>query len=395
MSNTSNNKKYTGNMKTIVLSIVLAVAVWIAVNYVYNPDITTTLSGLHIRFTGEADLRERGLVITGRSSIPSSSVVVSGKRKDLIDNMDNVSIEVDVSNITEEGTYSLTGSIALPTTKITVEKEKYGEIPITVEKLTEKEIPVKLMQNGTLKDRIVKSELKNDTVKLTGAQSELDNVSYGIAEVDISEITSDTVMPVKYLLLDKTGSYIEKNETLESYTAEIMVKNTVYMKKTLPIKLKLTEEMEEKYQLNEDKCSVSVTSVEVGVLAGNTDDSVTAYIDRADSSAEFSLYETPGMYIPENYRNIRVKLDLTEKVTKETELEPYAENLAEGFSAQIEKITVRVTGVEDKINSDNIKAHVNLESLEEGTYSVPVDIVGDAVSIDGTYHTTVTITPNR
>ena len=395
MRNTSNNKRYTGNMKTAVLSVILAVAVWIAVNYVYNPDITTTLSGLNIRFTGEAELRDRGLVVTGRNNIPSSSVVVSGKRKDLIDNMENVNIEIDVSNITETGSYSLTGSIALPTTKITVEKEKYGEIPITVEKLSKKEIPIKLIQNGVLKDKIVKSEPESNTVTITGAQSELDNVSYGIAELDISEISSDSVVPVKYLLLDKTGSYIEKNETLESYTAEVMVKNTVYMRKTLPIKLKLTEEMEKKYQLNEDKCSVSVTSAEVGVLPENTDDSVTVYIDKADSSAEFELSETSGMYIPENYKRIRVKLDLTEKVTKETELEPSAENLAEGLSAHVDKITVSVTGVEDKINSDNIKAHVNLEGLGEGTHSVPVEIGGDAVSINRTYHTNVTITPNR
>ena len=157
---TNNNKKHTGNMGMMILSLIIAIGVWIAVNYLNNPDITTTLSGPHIKFTGEAELRNKGLVITGKSAIPSSSVVVSGKRKDLIDNMNNISVEVNVSEITETGDYSLKGTINLPTTKITVEKEKYGEIPITVEKLGEKEVPVKLRQSGILKNKLVKSFLR-------------------------------------------------------------------------------------------------------------------------------------------------------------------------------------------------------------------------------------------
>lgn len=388
---TNNNKKHTGNMGMMILSLIIAIGVWIAVNYLNNPDITTTLTGLHIKFTGEAELRNKGLVITGKSAIPSSSVVVSGKRKDLIDNMNNISVEVNVSEITETGDYSLKGTINLPTTKITVEKEKYGEIPITVEKLGEKEVPVKLRQSGILKSKLVKSELVKDTVKLTGAQSELDNVSYGIADVNAEDIKVNSTIRVKYLLLDNKGEYIEKNETLESYTPEVVVKNTIYDKIILPVNLKLTKEMEKKYVLNENECSMSVSTVEVGVLEGSSDESVTAYIDNPDTD-ELTLHEASDMYIPSGHKKIKVKLSLTPKVTKDIELEPSAEGLSDGLYAEIGKITVRVTATEDKINTENIKAHVKLDGIGIGEYKLPVEISGDMAEIEGTYTADVKIT---
>ena len=388
---TNNNKKHTGNMGMMILSLIIAIGVWIAVNYLNNPDITTTLSGLHIKFTGEAELRNKGLVITGKSAIPSSSVVVSGKRKDLIDNMNNISVEVNVSEITETGDYSLKGTINLPTTKITVEKEKYGEIPITVEKLGEKEVPVKLRQSGILKNKLVKSELVKDTVKLTGAQSELDNVSYGIADVNAEDIKVNSTIRVKYLLLDNKGEYIEKNETLESYTPEVVVKNTIYDKIILPVNLKLTKEMEKKYVLNENECSMSVSTVEVGVLEGSSDEAVTAYIDNPDTD-ELTLHEASDMYIPSGHKKIKVKLSLTPKVTKDIELEPSAEGLSAGLYAEIGKITVRVTATEDKINTENINAHVKLDGIGIGEYKLPVEISGDMIEIEGTYTADVKIT---
>lgn len=388
---TNNNKKHTGNMGMMILSLIIAIGVWIAVNYLNNPDITTTLTGLHIKFTGEAELRNKGLVITGKSAIPSSSVVVSGKRKDLIDNMNNISVEVNVSEITETGDYSLKGTINLPTTKITVEKEKYGEIPITVEKLGEKEVPVKLRQSGILKNKLVKSELVKDTVKLTGAQSELDNVSYGIADVNAEDIKVNSTIRVKYLLLDNKGEYIEKNETLESYTPEVVVKNTIYDKIILPVNLKLTKEMEKKYVLNENECSMSVSTVEVGVLEGSSDEAVTAYIDNPDTD-ELTLHEASDMYIPSGHKKIKVKLSLTPKITKDIELEPSAEGLSDGLYAEIGKITVRVTATEDKINTENIKAHVKLDGIGIGEYKLPVEISGDMAEIEGTYTADVKIT---
>ena len=385
MKNIPKAKKPPG-MRTMILSLILAIAVWIAVTYVNDPDITTTLSGLYVHFNGETALRERGMVITGRNEIPPASVSVSGKRKDLLEYMNEVHIEVDVSDIHEEGEYTLKGAVKLPTTRISVEKEKYGDISVNVEKLCEKEIPVKVRQPGTLKNKIVESVLGTKTVKITGSQSELDMVSYGIADVDVSEITENGESEVKYLLLDQSGGYIEKNETIEADAATIKVTNIIYDKKTLPVKLVLTEEMHKKYVLNESKSTSSVTELEVGVLPECTAEEVQLYIDRkTDSAEEFTLTQAEGMYVPENYRTVKVKPSLTEKTTAELEIRPYGENLAEGLEAEFTDIKVEVSALEDKLNADSVKAKVNLDGLGEGEHVLPVTIEGETVSVHKEY----------
>ena len=103
--------------------------------YVNDPDITTTVSDLNVRFVGEMSLRDKKLAVTGKDKIPELSVVVTGKRSDLMNFMDDIYVQVDVSDIDSTGEYNLSGVISIPTTRISVEKEKYGDIPIKVEPL--------------------------------------------------------------------------------------------------------------------------------------------------------------------------------------------------------------------------------------------------------------------
>ncbi len=61
--------------------------------------------------------------MTGKDKIPELSVVVTGKRSDLMNFMDDIYVQVDVSDIDSTGEYNLSGVISIPTTRISVEKE--------------------------------------------------------------------------------------------------------------------------------------------------------------------------------------------------------------------------------------------------------------------------------
>ena len=93
------NVTNTQKLKTVILSVFLAVIVWFMVIYVNDPDITTTVSDLNVRFVGEMSLRDKKLAVTGKDKIPELSVVVTGKRSDLMNFMDDIYVQVDVSDI--------------------------------------------------------------------------------------------------------------------------------------------------------------------------------------------------------------------------------------------------------------------------------------------------------
>ena len=388
------NVTNTQKLKTVILSVFLAVIVWFMVIYVNDPDITTTVSDLNVRFVGEMSLRDKKLAVTGKDKIPELSVVVTGKRSDLMNFMDDIYVQVDVSDIDSTGEYNLSGVISIPTTRISVEKEKYGDIPITVEPLEMKDIEVTVKQTGMLKDKIVKSSVNNPTVTITGAKSEIDEVAGAIATVDVSSIQEDGVEIVNYLLTDTNGELINKNETIESARSYVEVVNTIYDAKLLPVVPRLSAELDKEYILKADKSFATPASVTVGVDETNTDDKVIALIDKvpSDRFGEYELELSSGMYIPEDNKKVKYKLDIVKKAVAQLELTVQAQNVQSGLTAKINnKLIAQVWGEEGKITTDNVKAYVDVSGLGAGTYNLPVKIEGENVSFAENYTIEVTV----
>lgn len=382
------NVTNTQKLKTIVLSVFLAVIVWFTVIYANDPDITTTVSDLNVRFVGEMSLREKKLVLTGKDKIPELSVVVTGKRSDLMNFMDDIYVQVDVSDIDVTGEYNLSSVISIPTTRISVEKEKYGDIPITVEPLEMKEIEVTAKQTGVIKDKMVKSSVNNPTVKITGAKSEIDVVAGAVATVDVSSIKEDGVQNVNYLLTDENGELINKNETIESARSYVEVVNTIYDTKILPVVPRLSAELDKGYILNADKSFATPESVTVGIDETNTDDKVIALIDKLPSEGEdeYELESSSGMYIPEENKKVKYKLDIVKKAVAQLELTVQARNVQSDLTAKInDKLIAQVWGEDGKITTENIKAYVDVSGLGAGIYNLPVKIEGENVGFGENY----------
>lgn len=394
MINRKSSKPHKKKVQTIALSILLSVIVWFMVTSLADPDITTTVSNLDVRFVGEMALREKALAVTGRNNVPQLSVVVTGKRSDLMNNMDNIYVQVDLSDIDSTGEYNLAGTISVPTTRIKVEKEKYGDIPVKIEPLVSKEIDVTVKQTGTLKNKLVKSVVNNPKVMIMGAESEMEKVEGAVATVDISALAEDNTEKVNYLLTDKSGALIDENETLESARSNVEVSNTIYDAKTLPVEPMLTAEMDKEYMLKPDKSSVTPASVVVGVNGENNDDKVIARIDRIneEGEGEYSLETSNGMYIPPESQKVKIKPEIVKKSVVQLELEVHAENVPEGCSAKIDGLlTAMVWGEEGQVNNENVKATVDASGLSKGEHTLPVKLSGENAGFEGSYTINITI----
>lgn len=394
MINRKSSKPHKKKVQTIALSILLSVIVWFMVTSLADPDITTTVSNLDVRFVGEMALREKALAVTGRNNVPQLSVVVTGKRSDLMNNMDNIYVQVDLSDIDSTGEYNLAGTISVPTTRIKVEKEKYGDIPVKIEPLVSKEIDVTVKQTGTLKNKLVKSVVNNPKVMIMGAESEMEKVEGAVATVDISALAEDNTEKVNYLLIDKSGALIDENETLESARSNVEVSNTIYDAKTLPVEPMLTAELDKEYMLKPDKSSVTPASVVVGVNGENNDDKVIARIDRIneEGEGEYSLETSNGMYIPPESQKVKIKPEIVKKSVVQLELEVHAENVPEGCSAKIDGLlTAMVWGEEGQVNNENVKATVDASGLSKGEHTLPVKLSGENAGFEGSYTINITI----
>lgn len=387
-------KPHKKKIRTMALSVLLAVILWFMVIYVNDPDITTTVSNLDVRFTGESALRDKNIALTGREDIPPLSVVITGKRSDIMNFIDDIYVQVNVNDINSAGNYTLAGTTSIPTTRITVEKENYENIPIKAEPLVEKEIDVTVKQTGALKNKLVKSEAINPRVTVSGAKSEIDKVGGALATVDISQLTESDTQRVNYLLTDSFGALINENETIESARPYVEIANTVYSAKTVRVVPAFTEELEKEYILRPEKCTVTPSSVTAGVSDGIDADSVTVMIDKLsdDGNGEYTITAPEGMYIPPESAKVKVKTEAAKKTTVRLELDVTAENVPDGRSARTDdKISVLVTGKEGSVNSENVKAVVDASGLDRGEYELPVRLVGDDIELYGDYTINVII----
>lgn len=387
----SKNGARAEKAKIIAISVVLAVIAWVAIMWVDNPDITTTLSDLDVRFIGETQLRENGLVITGKDEIPPMSASVRGKRSDLMDYMDGVHIEVDTSDITAAGEYTLTGSLSLPNSLLTVEKEKHGDVPITVEKLAKKEIEVKIKQTGAVKNKIVKSVIDEPNIEISGARSEIDQVAYAVATVDISDVHEDRLEPSGYVLMDADGNLITKNETIETNTLSADIRHTVYDLVNLPVEAELDIALKTQYSIS--AVTVTPSRVDAGTLDGTESNSLKAVISEIseDGSLDGVIEVPDGMYVPEESKTVKIKAEVKKIVTKPVELDIKAENAPEGRHISIDRLSLTLSGEEDKLTGENVRATVDLSGMGAGVHSVPVKIEGDGITAPDNCYVNVTI----
>lgn len=307
MADKNVNKPQKKKLQTMILSVFLAAVVWFMVMSLTNPTITVKLNNLKVRFIGEVTLKEKQLTLTGRDEIAPLSVKVTGNRADLMNYMDDIYVQVDVSDIEAVGEYNLTGKISIPTTRISAESESFGDIKLYAEELTSKEVDVEIRQTGSLKDKLIKTETRENKVLITGAKSEIENVKGAVATLDISD-AKDGPRRLSYLLVNESGTLVTENETIESPRSEIEVMLTVYDAKTLPIEPVLGGEMERLYTLNRERTAITPAVITVGTRNGANYDKVRLIIDRPagnEGEEEYLLTEEEDMYIPP--ANIKVK----------------------------------------------------------------------------------------
>ena len=98
------------------------------------------------------------------------------------------------------------------------------------------------------------------------------------------------------------------------------------------------------------------------------------------------------MYIPEDNKKVKYKLDIVKKAVAQLELTVQARNVQSGLTAKINnKLIAQVWGEEGKITADNVKAYVDVSGLGAGTYNLPVKIEGENVSFAENYTIEVTV----
>lgn len=391
-----NFKKIERKYVIRITSVLLGIIIWLLIIYTENSNFETNLKGIDVQIAGENTLMNNNLVVVNKENIKDGSVVVRGKRGDIIEAMGSVTAVADVSNITSPGKYNIKVEYGLNSSAVYKTKSKTATVEVEVESTVLEEFDLEIIQKGNKDDNmIVKSESESAKVSVEGAAEDVEQIKHAVVFVDISEMKEENLSEYHISFTDEQFREISFKNRTYTQNEYIKIKNKLYNKAVLPIEVEFKDADKEKYVFETDW--MSKKEVVVGLEDGVEADSLKVSVKADEYSTEAKEYtaewqETQGIYIPDA-ENVRVKVRALPIVEKEITV-PITVEANDGQKYTVnDEITLKTRGAEEYITKENIKAKINIKELNPGKHEVAVEteVPENSVWIKGKYSVTVEI----
>ena len=397
----------------IVISILVAIAMWLYVDLERAPERTMTIRDIPVEFSGEnTTLADKNLMLLSGYDIPIDLKIRGPKRELVKMNRDNVRVIASTSSIDSVGVHQLDWTVSFPDgvvrTNVSVEKASLSQITVTVGELYTKEVPVECQVVGEVAEGYFTGDVVLDPEVLTlrAQRDDLLNVSCAKLTVDISGATRSVVQTVDVQLYDYDGNPVE-NSNIRTNTSLIQAKVPVLT--TREVELAVEFSGVPGAAMNSIKCDITPKTVR---LNGEADvlDSIdklvlaTLHVDDLELHQQNSYVVTPpdGTWL----------VNGNEVATADITLEGIEEKSLTATSIEFDKLpsglyaiapdgglTVRLWGLSEEIEAvtaENLRVIADMSAVTgQGTVTVPVTVTISGfndVTVRGTYELTVTVT---
>ena len=397
----------------IVISILVAIAMWLYVDLERAPERTMTIRDIPVEFSGEnTTLADKNLMLLSGYDT-TIDLKIRGPKRELVKmNRDNVRVIASTSSIDSVGVHQLDWTVSFPDgvvrTNVSVEKASLSQITVTVGELYTKEVPVECHVVGEVAEGYFTGDVVLDPEVLTlrAQRDDLLNVSCAKLTVDISGATQSVVQTVDVQLYDYDGNPVE-NSNIRTNTSLIQAKVPVLT--TREVELAVEFSGVPGAAMNSIKCDITPKTVR---LNGEADvlDSIdklvlaTLHVDDLELHQQNSYVVTPpdGTWL----------VNGNEVATADITLEGIEEKSLTATSIEFDKLpsglyaiapdgglTVRLWGLSEEIEAvtaENLRVIADMSAVTgQGTVTVPVTVTISGfndVTVRGTYELTVTVT---
>lgn len=397
----------------IVISILVAIAMWLYVDLERAPERTMTIRDIPVEFSGEnTTLADKNLMLLSGYDT-TIDLKIRGPKRELVKmNRDNVRVIASTSSIDSVGVHQLDWTVSFPDgvvrTNVSVEKASLSQITVTVGELYTKEVPVECHVVGEVAEGYFTGDVVLDPEVLTlrAQRDDLLNVSCAKLTVDISGAIRSVVQTVDVQLYDYDGNPVE-NSNIRTNTSLIQAKVPVLT--TREVELAVEFSGVPGAAMNSIKCDITPKTVR---LNGEADvlDSIdklvlaTLHVDDLELHQQNSYVVTPpdGTWL----------VNGNEVATADITLEGIEEKSLTATSIEFDKLpsglyaiapdgglTVRLWGLSEEIEAvtaENLRVIADMSAVTgQGTVTVPVTVTISGfndVTVRGTYELTVTVT---
>lgn len=371
---------------TLIISFIVAVALWMYVVGEMDPVTTRSISGVPVQYTNEQALEDNGMAV--KSDGPDKLTVrIRGKRSVVsrVSAADlNASVDLSQAGVGEN---SLKISVELPS-NVELSSQSVNRAKIQVEKLVKKMKTVRISYLGDFSDGEEPTTLDVDPeqVSVSGASSEVNSVSYVKASVNRGTMTSSrSVAEAKLTPVDESGREV-KNVKLSDDTARVT--SALYQTKTVPLKVPVTDHSTDGLKRTwEAPATVTIKGPSeilknVSKIRSETID-VSAVKESSDLTIQPKLPDGVKLAADSGALKLSVKVAESDP-SKEKSFTFRPSDITvngtpDGTEATIltESVTVTVTGTSDElknISKKDITLSIALGDLDLGNHYVPITV---------------------
>lgn len=396
----------------VVISILVAIAVWVYVDVEKAPDRTKTIRDIPVEFSGESTtLADKNLMLLSGYDT-TVDLTIKGPKRELVKiSKDNVRLVASTSSIDSVGVHTLRWDPIYPdgvqSSSLTVDWASKYKVTVTVGELYTKEVPVNCTVTGQVADGYFTGETVLDPTSLVlrGQRDDLLNVAYAKLTVNISGATRSVIQTESVQLYDNDDNPVD-NGNIRTNASLIQAKVPVLTTKEVSLAVELSGVPGVAGQ--SIKTTVTPTSVrligEADVLE-NINEIVlaTLYIEDLDLWQQNSYVVTApdGTWLANSNEvaTVEITMEGIEEMTVTVDTFSYT-NVPSGLYPEITGgLDVRLWGLADelaKMDAAALTAMADLSGITEpGSYRVPVTVTISGyrdVAVKGSYEVTVYIT---
>lgn len=229
----------------IVLSIVVACALWLYVRNVDNPDRKVTISNIPVTFVGEDVLNGNGLMLS-KEVKASINLEVQGKWSILSHlRRDNITVTADLSRIVAEGRHNLAYDISWPNTvsgnNVSVLDRDPFYVSVDIVRSTTKNVDIRGVFTGSVAKGYQAGEFAFQPagIEISGEEAAVGRVAFAQVTVNRKDLSESVREDMSYVLIGQDGEVIE-DESLTVTPATVNVSLPVVMVKEVPLTVDFT-----------------------------------------------------------------------------------------------------------------------------------------------------------
>lgn len=400
----------------IILSVFIAMFLWLYVINVENPDIDMGINNISVKLLGQDEILNKNSLIITKNKNPTIDITVRGKRSDLAKlDRNTVTATCDLSGITDAGNYKLNYIISLPSSvsesNVQITKRSTAIIELTISRYITKAVPIRAVLDGNIADGYVAADfiITPDKISVGGPEEIINQIEYGTAVLKHNNVDKDIKQSVGYKLFDKDGNEVDTRSIYKN-TNTVDVALPVLRVKELPLTVDFIEGGGAKkenaiYTIDPVSIKVSGLPEDIEKLESLSLGAIDLSTVISNKTFEFDIVLPEGVNNLSDIQTADVSVGIKDLIVK-TILVPDTNftlhNIPSGFDVTLltQSISVDVRGTEEVLSDLSelnifVSADVSGLSTEgEHTVSAYVTVQGvTGVGILGTYRILVSLTP--